>query len=503
MYRNDKQVEHFGIDFGTTNIAVSGLILDKDEKKAFKVSYGEDGIPFPSIVALKDEGNIKVKFGREVKTQLTSIEEEGYKIFKSVKTAVGQDIKYEVGSYRITPTEVVTSLIKAVKEYLSNGLRRKVKLTEATIAVPVDFTSEQRSELCKAFKSAGIQVNKILSESMAAYIKNREEVAGFSRVLVFDWGGGTLDISLLEVKKGKVFEIATSGWKVAGDRIDEIIAEFVHNQLLAEGKLEKRISFNEISLNDRLKLLAECEKAKINFSDEDEIDEPQILSMIDYCGAKKVFYKLSFDDFASLIGQTISNAVGVIYTVLQKASMVLQDLNAIILVGGSSNLLPLKQIMEREFGEKKHIKIVYPRDPQWSVADGAAIIDSVNCEYALNQEINIIMSDGAAYPIIALGSRIPYKGEIVSFGTVNCASSANFIVADDKQNILTTITVPAKGFLEEFFDVQGVIGNDLIATITVNSGKNGNCLAKKEINQLSYYCDISEVEDYQFEMIKQ
>ena len=180
MYRNDKQVEHFGIDFGTTNIAVSGLILDKDEKKAFKVSYGEDGIPFPSIVALKDEGNIKVKFGREVKTQLTSIEEEGYKIFKSVKTAVGQDIKYEVGSYRITPTEVVTSLIKAVKEYLSNGLRRKVKLTEATIAVPVDFTSEQRSELCKAFKSAGIQVNKILSESMAAYIKNREEVAGFS-----------------------------------------------------------------------------------------------------------------------------------------------------------------------------------------------------------------------------------------------------------------------------------------------------------------------------------
>ena len=231
---------------------------------------------------------------------------------------------------------------------------------------------------------------------------------------MFDWGGGTLDISLLEVKKGKVFEIATSGWKVAGDRIDEIIAEFVHNQLLAEGKLEKRISFNEISLNDRLKLLAECEKAKINFSDEDEIDEPQILSMIDYCGAKKVFYKLSFDDFASLIGQTISNAVGVIYTVLQKASMVLQDLNAIILVGGSSNLLPLKQIMEREFGEKKHIKIVYPRDPQWSVADGAAIIDSVNCEYALNQEINIIMSDGAAYPIIALGSRIPYKGEIVS-----------------------------------------------------------------------------------------
>ena len=70
------------------------------------------------------------------------------------------------------------------------------------------------------------------------------------------------------------------------------------------------------------------------------------------------------------------------------------------------------------------------------------------------------------------------------------------------QNILSSITVPAKGFLEEFFDVQGIIGNDLVAKVLVSSGKNKNCLSKREINQLSYYCDISEIEDYQFEMIK-
>lgn len=501
MYTQDKQVEHFGIDFGTTNIAISGLILDNDTKKAFKVSYGEDGIPFPSIVALKDEGNIKVKFGREVKTQIATTEEEGYKIFKSIKTTVGEDIEYEVGSQRITPTEVVTSLVKAVKEYLAHGVKRKVNIVEATVAVPVDFTSKQRAELCKAFNHAGIKVNKILSESMAAYIKNRDEVSKFSRVLVFDWGGGTLDISLLEAIKSKVFEIATTGWKVAGDRIDEIIAEFVHNRLLAEGKLGRGVSFSELAVTDKLKLLSECEKAKMNFSEEEETDYPQILSMIDYCGTKKVFYKLSYDDFKSLIAQTISDAVGLISTVLQKANMVLQDLNAIIMVGGSSNLLPLRQIMEREFGEKKHIKIVYPKDPQWSVAEGAAIIDSVNCEYALNQDISIVMSDGTAYPIISVGSKIPYTGEVVSFGTVNCASSANFIVADDKQNILANITVPAKGFLEEFFDVQGVIDNDLIAKITISSGKNKNCLAKREIKQLNYYCDISGVEDYQFEIM--
>ncbi len=501
MYTQDKQVEHFGIDFGTTNIAISGLILDNDTKKAFKVLYGEDGIPFPSIVALKDEGPVKVKFGREVKTQISTMEEAGYKIFKSVKTAVGEDIKYEVGSQRITPTDVVESLIRAVKQYLARVVQRKVDIVEATVAVPVDFTIKQRTELCKAFENAGIKVNKILSESMAAYIKNRDEVSKFSRVLVFDWGGGTLDISLLKVSKSKVFEIATTGWKVAGDRIDEIIAEFVHNQLLAEDKLERGVSFRDLAMIDRLKILSECEKAKMSFSEEDETDYPQILSMIDYCGTKKVFYKLSYDDFKNLIAQTISDAVGLIDTVLQKANMVLQDLNAIIMVGGSSNLLPLRQIMEREFGEKKHIKIVYPKNPQWSVAEGAAIIDSVNCEYALNQDISVVMSDGTMYPLIPAGSRIPYTGETVSFGTVNCASSANFIIADDKQNILENITVPAKGFLEEFFDVQGVIDNDLIARITISSGKDKNCLAKREIKQLSYYCDISGVEDYQFEIM--
>lgn len=504
MSTQGKQVEHFGIDFGTTNIAISGLILDKDTKQALKVSYGEDGFPFPSIVALKDVGNAKAKvqFGREVKTQMASKEEEGYTIFKSIKISVGEDKKYEVGSLRVTPTDVVTGLIKAIQEYLAQGLKRSVNLSEATVAVPVDFTSNQRAELCKAFNDAGIKVNKVVSESMAAYIKNRDEVAGFSRVLVFDWGGGTLDISLLEVKKGKVFEIATSGWKVAGDKIDEIVAEYVHNQLLAEGKLEKRIAFDEISQNDRLKLLTECEKAKMNFSDEDETDYPQMLSMIDYCSTKKVFYKLNYDDFESLIAQTISNAVGLINTVLQKANMVLQDLNAIIMVGGSSNLLPLRQIMKKEFVEKKHIRVVYPKEPQWSVAEGAAIIDSVDCEYALNQEINVLMSDGTLYPIIPKGSGVPYEGNAISFGTVNCATSANFIIVDDMQNILSSITVPAKGFLEEFFDVQGTIGNDLVAKVLVSSGKNKNCLSKREINQLSYYCDISEIEDYQFEMIK-
>lgn len=504
MIAQEVQVEHFGIDFGTTNIAVGGLLLSHDTKKAFRVLYGEDGVPFPSVVAVKDEGTDKpkVRFGRRVKTQIATMQDEGYTVIKSIKTALGEDMKYEIGSLRTTPTKVVTYLVSAIRQYLAKNPQRPVKIDEATVAVPVDFTTTQRNELCKAFEKAGIRVKKLVSESMAAYIRNRDAVKGFSRVAVFDWGGGTLDISLLEVQKGKVYEIATTGWKVAGDMIDETIAEFVHNQLISSDQIKVKKSFSELSDRDKTKILVQCEDAKTKFADEDEIDFPANISMLNYCGAEKVFYRLKYEDFETLIAQTISDAVGQIGVVLDKANKTWQDLNAVIMVGGTSNLLPLRQIMEREFHQKRGIKIVYPEKPQWSVAEGAAIIDSIDCRYELNQDIGLALSDDSFYSIIKRGSRIPFKGVPATFGTIDNATSANFIIIDDKENVLNRLTMPAKGFLGEYFEVCGEIDNSLTARITIcASGTMSNVASQSiEINRLSYYCDISEIESYQFEI---
>lgn len=503
MNTKDAQVEHFGIDFGTTNIAVGGLIVDKDSKKAFRVLYGEDGVPFPSILAVKNEGDLKVRFGRRVKTQVATMQEEGYTVIKSIKTSLGDDdVIYTIGGLKLNPTRVVAGLIQSIKRYLAKQLQRKVDITNATVAVPVDFTNKQRGELCKAFKRAGVEVNKIVSESMAAYIRNRDEVALMSNVMVFDWGGGTLDISLLKVEKGKVYEEATSGWKVAGDKIDESVAEYVHNQFIKNSEGRITTSFKDLSVRDRTHLLTECEKAKIKFSDEDEIDELAFISILDYCGEKRVFYKLSYQEFEQKVIGIVSEAVGLIGSILAKANKVLIDLDAIIMVGGSSNLLPLKTIMKNQFEKKHNIQIVYPDKPQWSVAEGAAIIDSVDCQYELNQDIGIVMSDGSIYPIIPRGSKIPHKGEDITFGTVDNATSANFILADDKENILRYVTMPAKGFFGESFAVRGEIDNNLVAVISISGNKMMPNVGTKqeEIHQLSYYCDISEIEDYRFEI---
>ena len=500
------QIEHFGIDFGTTNIAVGGLIVDKESKKAYRVLYGEDGVPFPSIVAVKydyNKGKPIGTFGRRVKTQISTMQDDGYQVIKSIKTQLGDDsINYVLGPEKRSTTNIVTVLIKAIKKHLAANLQRQIQIDSATIAVPVDFTNKQRSALIEAFNDAGICVNKIVSESMAAYIRNRDEVKAFSNVMVFDWGGGTLDLSLLRIDRGKVYEEATYGWKVAGDKIDETIADYVHNQLVV--KYDLNVAFKDLSIKDKTKILTECEKAKITFSDEDEIDEPVIISMFDYCGVKKVVFKLEYQDFASKVSEFVQNAVLSIGEVLAKANKGLIDLNAIIMVGGSSNLLPLKNIMYEEFEKKHNVKIIYPDSPQWSVAEGAAIIDSVECQYEINQDISVIMSDNSIYPIVPKGSKIPFYGDPITFGTVDNATSANFIIVDDKDNVLDRLTMPAKGFLGEYYEVSGTIDNNMVAVISVVGNKSMKTIGKKqtEINQLSYYCDISEIENYKFEIFE-
>ena len=506
MITNEAQVEHIGIDFGTTNIAVGGLIVDKDSKRAFRVLYGEDGVPFPSVIAVKYDYEKKKtvgQFGRKVKTETATFQENGYTVIKSIKTMLGDDeVFYDIGPERFSSTSIVEVLIRLIKRRLPNISRRNVDVTSATIAVPVDFTYTQREELIKAFEKAGVKVNKIVSESMAAYIRNRESVAGLSNVMVFDWGGGTLDISLLKVEKGRVYEEATTGWKVAGDEIDERIAEYVHNQFVKASDGGIKTEFKKLSTKDRLRLLNECEKAKITFSDEDEIDEPAIISLFDYCGEKKVYYKLFYSEFFEIIKPIVSDAISNIEEALQRANKKLINLDAIIMVGGSSNLLPLQEVMKKDFEKERGITIVYPDKPQWSVAEGAAIIDSVDCQYELNQDVAVVMSDRSRYPIVPKGSKIPFKGEPITFGTVDNATSANFILVDNNDNVLGNITMPAKGFLGESFEVRGKIGNNLVALISFKGNKMMTTVGEKkfEINKLSYYCDISEIENYKFEI---
>ena len=507
MDKNSGQKEHIGIDFGTTNISITGLILDEASKKRFPVRYHEDGVPFPSILSISNvDGSLKIKFGRKVKSQMAVLEEQGEKIIKSLKTATAdEDLQFDVFGKKLNPELIVGGLMNAIKKFIKSDEKHPFEITEATIAVPVDFTLHQRKILIEAFEQrAKIKVKKIISESTAAYISNRKSVENYSNVMVFDWGGGTLDISLLNIDKprGRIHELATAGWAVAGDRIDEIIAEYLHNKILKNKKdYSIDISFKGLSPKDRNKILTEAEAVKIHFSDEGNTDEPKLVFMTNYCGEKGVQCEIDYDTFSELLKDIIGDATKMIITALQKAGVNINMLGAIIMVGGSSNLLPLRQYMTVEFENRLEVQIVYPERVQWSVSEGAAIIDSMECGYALGQDISLLMSDGKAFPILSKGMQIPIDEQTVSFGTTDNAESASFIFCDDNDNLLLTASMNSKGYDGEKFEVKAKVGNDLVAQITLDSIYRMAQTASKnfEIRGLNLYYDISQIDKYDTE----
>jgi molecular chaperone DnaK len=503
-YTGNTQREHIGIDFGTTNISATGLIIDSALKKSFRVQYGEDGVPFPSVMSIapkNEEGIFPVKFGRKVKSSAAILEEQGEVIIKSIKTETANPDKiFDLFGQQFKPAAIIGGLMKEITRFIMKYDKHPIEIKEATIAVPVDFSKSQRAIIIEAFQKAGIKVNKIISESTAAYISNRKSVEYLSNVMVFDWGGGTLDISLLNVDKpqGRIYELATAGWSFAGDKIDEIIAQYIHEQLVKSEEYDIRISYKELPPKDKLKVLTEAERVKINFGDEDETEEPQKVFMNDYCGEKKVFCDFTYETFCALLKKTIGDAVKLIQTVLEKAELSVEALGAIIMVGGSSNLLPLREFLEDELAAKHKVKVVYPDKPQWSVSEGAAIIDSLDCGYALNQDISLALSDGTAFQILKKGMKIPIAEQAVSFGTIDNSESANFIFCDDKENLLLRESLNSKGYDGERYYVKAQVDNDLVAQITLYSEYRmaGVQEKKLEIRSLSFYYDIAQIDQY-------
>ncbi|MCL2062346.1 MAG: Hsp70 family protein [Firmicutes bacterium] len=510
MEKSGSQKLHIGIDFGTTNISITGLIIDEVLKKRFPVRYGEEGVPFPSILSIgrDDSGALKVKFGRKVKSHIAEFEEKGEVIIKSLKTSTAdEEREFQIFGKAFKPDAIIGGLMKAIKKFIKEYREHPVEITEATIAVPVDFSLYQRKMLIGAFRKTGIKVNKIISESTAAYISNRKKVESLSNVMVFDWGGGTLDISLLNIDKslGRINELATAGWAVAGDRIDELIAEYLHQKMVTSGEYsEIQVSYKELSPKDRIKILTEAEKVKINFSEEDNIDESQKVFMLDYCGEKRVRCDIDYETFCELIKAVVGDATGLIKTVLDKAEMSIKMLGAIIMVGGSTNLLPLREYLEEELAFRHQIKIVYPEKVQWSVSEGAAIIDTLDCGYTLNQDISLVMSDGTPYPILKKGMQIPIEPHTVSFGTIDDAESASFIFCDDKNNLLLRSSMNSKGYDGESYYVTARVDNDLVAQITLDSRYRMAMTEPKnlEIRGLNFYYDISQIDkcDYTEEL---
>lgn len=473
-----------GIDFGTTNTAV--CLINKDEFGTKITSFGEDGnFPFSSIVAIPKTDD-KLLFGRDVRANRQQYS-ENYTIITSMKSYLGTDKEFPVGNNRYTAEDISAAFLQYIKQSIQN--RYKTDITEAVFAFPVDFSPTARRSLNNAAQRAGIKVKGFVSESTAAYIANTKETKAFSKVMVVDWGGGTLDISILNLKSNRVYESAVYGEKIGGDDIDKELAYRLHARLAKQQGIN--VSFDDMSAENKDQIIAACENAKIEFSD---FEEDYIITLRNYgeFGTKSI--NLDYETFEDIIKPLITkNVLSTIDKAMKIANVTSSGIDAVILVGGSSNLKPFANAMVNVFGADK---IIIPSSVQWSVAQGAAHICSMNNEYKLSDDICVLLSDDTLYPILKKEKDgVNKKIESVTFSLTEDANDAHFIFTNSsKSNIYGKLNIPTKGFLKEKLVLSAEIGEDQIATVTINNNTMGtDCIEKLEINKLSFYYDLNEV----------
>lgn len=477
-----KNGAYYGIDFGTTNTSVY-LYNYEYGKGSRETGYGTDGkdlTPFSSCIAISKTNPNDIKFGREVKEKINEYAED-YRIITSFKSLLGTDSEITVNGKRYSGKKLAALFLNHVKKTVT---AERTDFKEAIFSIPVDFSARARTDLLKAAQAVGIKVKGFVSESSAAYISKVKDIKAFSKVMVIDFGGGTLDLSILNLQHNKVYEDAVYGVKFGGDDIDKELA------LRIIQKVYPGIPFEELESKKKDKLMNEVERMKIEFSEYDDY------TMTLGEGTKPL--DIDYDTFSDIITPMItSNVLNSILKVMEKANVSPENIDAVILAGGSSGLRPFADVILSLFGEDKVIFDDQNNRYQWMVAKGAAITSAIDCDFRLSDDICVLLSDGDTYPILRKDiNKVGDKSEPLSFSLTTDSFDAHFIFTDSTgRNRYLTTSVKAKGYLNEQFVLSVEIKKDQIARVIIKNKDIGNGYQEvREINKLRFYYDLNDIE---------
>ena len=366
-----------GIDLGTTNSCVS--VMEGNEPVVITNAEGQRTTP--SVIAFVEGGEIKV--GDPAKRQAVT---NPTKTVYSIKRFMGNqfsDSKQEVGRvpYKVvkgdnntprvdidgrlyTPQELSAMVLQKMKKTAEEFLDQEV--TEAVITVPAYFNDAQRQATKEAGEIAGLKVRRIINEPTAAALAYGMDKKGKDQtIVVFDFGGGTHDVSVLELGDG-VFEVlATDGdTHLGGDDVDEKIINWLAEEFIADENLDLR---KDPMALQRLKEAAEKAKIELSSSAQTEINLPYVTATSS--GPKHLVRSLSKAKFEQLIDDLVKRTIEPCQTALKAAGLSTSDIDEIILVGGSTRIPAVQEAVEKFFGKKPNKGV----NPDEVVAVGAAI----------------------------------------------------------------------------------------------------------------------------------
>jgi molecular chaperone DnaK len=515
-----------GIDLGTTNSVVA--VIEGGEPKV--IPNEEGGRTTPSVVAFSKTGEILV--GQVAKRQaITNPENTIYSIkrfmgrrydevrdeMKMVPFKIepeGDHIVVVAQGKHYTPQQISAMILQKLKKAAEDYLGQKV--TDAVITVPAYFNDAQRQATKDAGSIAGLDVKRIINEPTAAALaygldKKRDET-----IAVYDFGGGTFDISILEVGEGVIEVKATNGdTHLGGDNIDQRIVEWLIDEFRKESGLDLRSKGNEMALQ-RLRDAAERAKIELSTAMETEINLPFITA--DASGPKHLVRKLTRAKLESMVDDLIQRSVPPCQQCMKDAEVDASKINEVVLVGGQTRMPRIQALVKEVFGKEPNKGV----NPDEVVAVGTAIQGGV-----LQGEIkDLLLLDvtpltlsietmgGVSTPMIPRNTTIPTrKSETFSTASDNQTSVEVHVLQGERpmanQNRtlgkfhLTGIPPAPRGVpqIDVTFDIDanGILnvaakdmatGKDQKIQITSSSG-----LTKQEVERMAHEAEEHSAED--------
>ncbi|MEC7581065.1 MAG: molecular chaperone DnaK [Pseudomonadota bacterium] len=432
-----------GIDLGTTNSCVA--VLDGGEPKVIENAEGDRTTP--SIIAYTSEGEtlvgqpakrqavtnpkntlfaIKRLIGRQFKDDV--VQKDIKMVPYSVVANDNGDAWVEVSGDTMSPPQISAQVLKKMKKTAEDYLGEEIE--EAVVTVPAYFNDSQRQATKDAGKIAGLEVKRIINEPTAAALAyGMDKKSGDSTIAVYDLGGGTFDISIIEIAETDgehTFEVLSTNGDtfLGGEDFDLRLIDYLADEFKKESGMD--LHSDPLALQ-RLKEAAEKAKIELSSSQQTEVNLPYITA--DASGPKHLVQKLTRAKFESLVEGLVENTLGPVKTALKDAGLDATSIDDVILVGGQTRMPMVQQKVADFFGKEARKDV----NPDEAVAMGAAIQAAV-----LSGDVNdVLLLDvtpltlgietlgGVASPLIEKNTTIPTK------------KSQVFSTADDNQTAVT------------------------------------------------------------------